>query len=367
MLNCVTILAGGAGSRLWPASTLQVPKQFMRVASAKSLLLQTLQRAWSLNPSEGILIIGNRDHLDLILLEVSQLPAEEQKKTYILTEPEMRNTAPALFYANQLVRELAGPEAAQLVLASDHLIDPVSALREAVGKALPYLQRQRIFVFGIKPDFPATGYGYIQRGASLSGDSGETCFTVERFLEKPGLETARELIASPFYYWNSGMFLYRADLFDSELRRHCPEIPEQLEGVRANLLEKITVHGLSPVLEASEPIRRAYRNCKSISIDYALMERSGTLAVAIPSFHWSDIGNWDAVSQLETVEPENAVQVGRSGNNYIRSSVPVALCDVSDLIVVEQNGRLLICRKGSSEKVKEASSALEAKIKSSSD
>ncbi|MEM9424494.1 MAG: sugar phosphate nucleotidyltransferase [Spirochaetota bacterium] len=350
-VDCVSILAGGGGTRLWPASTEQHPKQFMKIGGAKSLLLQTLERSWALEPTVGVFVVCNQNYIDEVLQEVALLGQE--RHTYVLPEPCMRNTAAALFYVNQLIEELAGPEAIQLVQTSDHLVSPQPLFAQAISQAVALARSRRIVVFGLEPRYPATGYGYIERGEPL----GKSGFRVERFTEKPDRETAGKFIASGRFYWNSGMFCYPASLLQEEMRAWTPSIPQALAVPKHHLAARLRREGAALLLPASSEIEAAYEHCESISVDYAVMEKSQNLALLPADFHWDDIGSWDMLSTLES-SSQPLVEVGESKGNFVRSSLPVALCDVRDLIVVEENGVLLVCRKGSSELVKEARARL---------
>ncbi len=357
-VDSVSILAGGGGTRLWPASTEQHPKQFMKVAASKSLLLQTIERSWALQPALGVFVICNQRHLNEIHDEIAQLPAEQVRKTYVMSEPFMRNTATALFYANLLIEELAGPQTINLVQTSDHLVGEFHAFNKTIDKAVALAQTQRIVVFGIKPLYPATGYGYIERSTAILEI--EEGFQVERFTEKPTLEEAQEFIASGKYYWNSGMFCYPVGLFCKELTALTPNIPAafgDFKALRNSFIQQLEVKENAILLQPSAQLEAAYNSCESISVDYALMEKTKKLALLPANFDWNDIGSWDVLS---TLEPSSTlvVEVGQSGGNFVRSSLPVALCNVGNLIVVEENGVLLICEKGSTELVKQARTCL---------
>ncbi len=355
-IDCVSILAGGGGTRLWPASTEQRPKQFMNISSPKSLLLQTLERSWALQPRIGVFVICNQQYCDEILCELARLPQQQARSTYVLLEPCMRNTAVALFYANQLMEQVAGPEAVNLVQTSDHLIGPPASFAQAVAQATELACHQKIVVFGLEPRYPASGYGYIERGAALEASSGKA-YQVLRFTEKPNEQLARQFLAQGSFCWNSGMFCYSVGLFREELGRHSPGIVEILGPPSCSLSAQLEEGAVAGVLRPSTELTAAYDNCENISIDYALMEKTEKLALLYANFDWNDIGSWDVLAELEQATEQTKatlVEVGGSTDNFVRSSLPVALCNVSGLIVVEENGMLLICRKGSSELVKEA-------------
>lgn len=379
MLDCVTILAGGGGTRLWPVSTKEKPKQLMNIGSSKSLLLQTLERAWELKPSFGVFIVCGSLYADSIEDEIAKLndPSQRQR-CYILPEPEMRNTAVALYYASQLIRSIVKPDASQLVLASDHLIHPIAEFKNSVGRALEQLANRKIVVFGLVPSQPATGYGYIEQAETLA-DSPQyphiKATAVKRFTEKPNLQRATEFVQQGSFFWNSGMFVYNSEHFQSEMEHYSPEICKNFSGLEASYKAQLRQSGPCQQLVISPALQAAYSACPNISIDYALMEQSKDLALVVASFEWNDIGSWDVLAEVEEQLSQQCadgpslpnfsgreipvVAIGDSKNNYVRSSIPVALCNVSDLIVIESEGTLLICQRGESQQVKEASQKLQ--------
>ena len=366
-IDCVTILAGGGGTRLWPASTEQRPKQFMKIASEKSLLRETVERSWARKPKFGVFVVCNEQHSEQILAELAFLPPEQARRSYVLAEPQMRNTAAALFYAAQLIEQLAGAEAINLVQTSDHLIHTDKRFEQAIYEAAVLAKRQNIVVFGLKPNYPATGYGYIERGEPIAAHKNKDVdaggYRVLRFTEKPDAKQAAQFVESGRYYWNSGMFCYPVGLFCDELRALTPSVPAALEAGCSGLPQHLQQHGGMQLLLPSQPLAQGYQVCEPISVDYAVMEKSRRLALVCANFSWNDIGSWDVLAGLESKAQKAAIaEVGDASGNFVRSNLPVALCNVRDLIVVEENGVLLICAKGSSELVKEARARLRSRM-----
>ena len=359
LLDCVTILAGGGGTRLWPASTENRPKQFMKIASEKSLLRKTVERSWALKPKVGVFVVCNQQHSKQILAELAFLPPHQARRSYVLVEPQMRNTAAALFYAARLMVQLAGTQAINLVQTSDHLIGTDERFEKAIYQAAALAKSRNIVVFGLKPGYPATGYGYIERGEPIAApknaakDVDTGAYHVLRFTEKPDAKQAAQFVDSGRYYWNSGMFCYPVGLFCDELKALTPSVPAALEAACSGLPQNLQQHGAAQLLPPFEALTNAYKSCEPISVDYAVMEKSRRLALVCADFAWNDIGCWDVLAELESGATAVA-EVGDASGNFVRSSLPVALCNVRDLIVVEENGVLLICAKGSSELVKEA-------------
>ncbi len=350
MVEHVVVLAGGSGTRLWPASQQKRPKQFLDLGQGGSLLLMTLRRARSLNFSGYLCIVTHRDHLEETI-KIRRLLEEEDKnlsgRIVILPEHLGRNTAPAIIYAGFALKVLGHEQDTFLVLPADHNIEPISEFTSDVERAAALAEREWLVTFGIKPTRPETGYGYLEAGAAL----GEG-YLLKRFNEKPDLKSARSFLRAGNHYWNSGMFVYRLDFFLSELYRYTPEVvrPFEMLTVSSSDLEH---------LFDMKTLAKVYGELPSISIDYALMEKSDRCVMVPAAFRWSDVGSWDEVSELYRGS-EDLFTINAEGN-FVYSDIPVALAGVSDLIVVVKNGILLIVRKGDSQGVRD----LVQKIRSS--
>ena len=345
-MDYVFILAGGSGTRLWPASLKQRPKQFIKLVKGESLFQQSLKRAAAVKPASGIIVIALREQYDLIKDDIENC-AEINVPVSILSEPCGRNTAPAIsaavLYANSQLKK--GAEV--LVLASDHLISPLGTFVNDVKITERIIRDNCIATFGIKPSGPDTGFGYIEAGEKL-----EDGFVASNFKEKPDGNTAREYCDKGNYYWNSGMFAFNGNVFLKELKKYCPEILDAFGdfdfGGPAQASGK-----LSKILDNAE-FAECYRNMPSISVDYAVMERSEAAAVLPASFEWSDLGSWDRIFEIigGDIGDTNILPGPDSGGNYVFSDMPVALPGINDLIVVIKNGKCLICKKGGSSLVK---------------
>lgn len=350
MVDNVFILAGGAGTRLWPASNRLVPKQFLKVEKEKSLLLLTIERALSLHINGEIYIITLKEQMSAVITECRKL-GEGREKIVILPEPEPKNTAPAVAAAAGYLRSKGRGAESILVMPADHLILPLDKFADDVEKADRLAKKGLLVTFGIQPFYPATGYGYIEAGSSNG-----TGFSVKRFREKPDQKTAENFITQGNFYWNSGMFVFSLDTFWQELLTYAPDIEKVFRSIgKADAFE--TVQGIGIILH-SKTVREIYAASPKNSIDYAVMEKSKIAAVVPASFDWNDIGSWDEMAEIyahpaagdirDTVFPVEA------SNNYVLSDIPVALCGVDDLIVVQKNGALLICKKGKGQLVKNA-------------
>ena len=358
MVDNVFILAGGSGTRLWPASLNEYPKQFIKVKGKKSLLDLTIERALALDISGEIVIITLKSQMNDVIKECA--PYADTGKIVILPEPVARNTATALTAAAWWVGATGGSSARQstaLILPADHLIEEIEAFKKNTIEADQLAREGFLVTFGIPPLYPETGYGYIKRG-ELHGKG----FKVESFMEKPDLNTAKQFVDDGNYFWNSGMFVFKMDTFLNEIEKHSPDIAASFAKLN-NVQEPVFKHGFKIIMDSAE-VEKAYSLSPSISIDYAVMEKTPLSAMVLAEFSWNDIGSWD---QFETIiknfEWTELFEVG-SSNNSVFSDIPVALCGVENLIVVIKNGKALVCKKGDSQKVKELRAIIEGQERS---
>lgn len=345
MVKHVIIMAGGAGKRLWPESCANRPKQFMQVMGDKSLFGGTLERAAALGIEGRIVVVTNQKYKDLTLKEFEIFPEELQKRCVVLCEPRPRNTSPALMYAARWLAEFESPEDTALVLAADHIITEIDKFSAAVEAASSLAEKGFIVPFGIVPQSPETGYGYIE-----AGDSDGEGYEVHSFKEKPDKKTAEEFLAAGNFYWNSGMFVYSMKVFLAEMEKHTPEQINAFASLTVDDMKSETA-GLSVCSDVNSSVEKAFDSAESISIDYALMEKTKEIRAVKGMFSWNDVGSWDVIADLYPREVDTAVE---AKGNYVLSDIPVSICGVDDLIVVARNGKLLICRKGKSQLVKEA-------------
>ena len=351
MVDHVIIMAGGAGKRLWPASNNSKPKQFMTVQGEDSLFLGTVKRAAALNIPGKILVVTHQDHVRAAIDDSFLLPLDIRKKLVLLAEPQARNTGPALAYAGAWLKEITrDPEASVLVLAADHLIQDVRQFARDVEDASVLAAQNYLVVYGIKPDFPSTGYGYIEAGEETSSG-----FKVLSFKEKPDQSRAEEFLKAGNYLWNSGMFTYKLSLFEKEMLAGSPDMLNPF--LPALACPDSTVENDVTVVMPDDALSTLYASLPKESVDYALMEKSSRIAMVRSGFDWNDVGSWDVIADLN---PPSGVPVftGGSKSNFVYSDIPVALCGVEDLIVVIKNGMALVCRKGESQLVKDAAEAL---------
>jgi mannose-1-phosphate guanylyltransferase len=340
------ILSGGAGSRLWPYSTEDTPKQFLSFTGAKSLFRLTLERVSDREQFDRPIVVGNIRHASLCERELSL----EGRQGRLILEPCARNTAAAIAMAAAAACESHGDDVLLLVMPSDHVIEDVAAFHEGVRLGEAAARAGHLVTFGIRPTSPDTGFGYLEGGSDLAGIPGAK--QVVRFIEKPQLELAQEMVADGQHLWNAGIFLFRAGTFLEEVMLHAPEI-----GAAAKQAIAAGRHHGSSIIADSD----ALENCPSESVDYAVMEHSSRVAVVPISPGWSDLGSWDALAQLlETPLAHGPITVVDCDDCYIRSDgVQVAALGVRDLIIVASGQRLLILPRGRSQEVKKLLSAME--------
>ncbi|MBN2509780.1 MAG: mannose-1-phosphate guanylyltransferase [Spirochaetales bacterium] len=349
MIDNVLILAGGSGTRLWPVSSSRRPKQYItinRKGSRKSLLELTLDRAAALS-ARRIMVITLKSQASLVEEAMSAWKAGfsgRLPELYILPEPQARNTAPAITAGVSYFSSVFG-DGVNLVLPSDHLISPFEAFAEDCERASVLAEAGRIVTFGIKPRNPETGYGYIE-----SGQAYKSGYEVERFCEKPDLETARRFVDEGIFYWNSGMFVFSSSVYLKELETCAPDVHRVFAPVYSNERGRETGDGIFRVLDDGDTAA-LYEQSPSISVDYAVMERTEKAAMVDATCEWNDIGSWDEFARLFPEGAGDSWEIDGSGN-YVYSDVPVALVGVEDLVVAVQDGKVLICRKGSSQAVK---------------
>jgi mannose-1-phosphate guanylyltransferase/mannose-6-phosphate isomerase len=343
------ILSGGSGSRLWPLSRSLFPKQLLALAGERSLIQDTVLR------TEGAgfappLVICNTEHRFLIAEQLRETNVSPQA---IILEPVGRNTAPAAAIAALMIAE-KDPDGLLLLMPADHIVRNRTAFLEAVSRAAKCAQQDRLVTFGITPDSPETGYGYIRRGQPLKGLDGS--FQVERFVEKPDAATAAGYVASGDYDWNSGLFLFKASLLLAELERLEPELLVHCREALAKGARDLDFFRLE---------QASFAKAKAISIDYAVMERTDKAAVVPVEMGWSDIGSWEA---LWTTASRDASGNATRGdvlhhgvrNSYLRSEGPlVAAVGVEDMVVVATQDAVLVSHKSASQDVKRIVEQLE--------
>lgn len=347
----VVIMAGGIGSRFWPYSRNSYPKQFLDVLNTgKSLLQMTVERFKTICPPENIYIVTNKDYEGLVAEQLPELQPDQ-----ILSEPVRRNTAPCVAFAAYKIRR-KNPDATMVVAPSDHAIFHETEFVRSIEKALNAAEQgNKLITLGIKPNRPETGYGYIQ----YIEDAGAEMKKVKTFTEKPQLELARKFIESGDFVWNAGIFIWRAKDIVTAFEKYLPE--------QAEIFEEGEEVYYTP---DEEPfIRKAYSQCKNISIDYGIMEKADNVYVLLADFGWSDLGSWNSLHEIhEKKDKDNNVI---DGNVLIFDSKECMLKGDDDRLIVVQGleGYLvaqcddvtLICKKDDEQRFREYVSEVKSK------
>jgi mannose-1-phosphate guanylyltransferase len=342
------ILSGGSGTRLWPVSRPERPKQLLPLTADETMLQLTAVRTQGFEGASvgSPILVSNAVHADIIDEQLRQSGISDYQ---VILEPIGRNTAPAI----ALAALVAQADDALLVMPSDHVIADLPAFHEAIARALPLVAKGWLVTFGITPDGPETGYGYIQTG-KLCGDR---VHEVLRFVEKPDVANAERMLAEGSHAWNAGIFLFRADAYLNAMEKHQSDMMAVVQSAMADA-KRDGAHIF--------PDAMAFHACPSDSVDYAIMERETQVACVPVSMGWSDVGSWDSLHAVSTrCTDENAVRGDAlllgARNCLVHSDGPrVTLVDVDDLIVVVSQGEIMILKRGESQKVRKVTEAIKA-------
>jgi len=332
---CAVIMAGGSGTRLWPLSRASHPKQFLSLHDNATMLQSTVMRLKELDIQSSVTIC-NEEHRFFV---AEQLRAIDKLGSIIL-EPVGRNTAPAIALAALLVED----DPLLLVLAADHVIQDEAAFTSAVYSAIPLAESGKLVTFGIEPNEPHTGYGYIKRGEQK--DAG---FAVDHFVEKPSAEIAENYVSSGDYYWNSGIFLFKTSKYLEELKNFRPDIYDACES---------SVAGMQTDLDFLRVDKEKFESCPSESADYAVMEKTKDAVVVPLDAGWSDIGSWSSLWDISEKDVNGNVTQGdvmlhSSNNSYVRTDGKlVAAIGVDDLVIVSTKDVLMVSHKDSVQDIK---------------
>ena len=344
--NYCVIMAGGVGSRFWPFSRNEKPKQFLDFfGTGRSLLQMTIDRFRPIVPIENILIVTNVAYREQVLEQIPDLRSNQ-----VLCEPARRNTAPCIAYAVARIKSMSkGSHANIVVAASDHLILQEDVFRDVIAKCFSFIEKNDALVtLGMKPTRPETGYGYIQMGDEVSG---EAMCKVKAFTEKPNLDLAEKFVESGDFLWNSGIFIWNLRTIEAALQEHMPELSRKfMQGA-----DKMGT------IDEDAFIQEMFPTCPSISIDYGLMEKAQNVYVMPSDFGWSDLGTWGSLYELsEKDESENvtlhsdATFYDSRGNIVTLPAGHLAVIQgLEDCIVAEANGVLLICKRKDEQQIRQ--------------
>ncbi len=332
------IMAGGVGTRFWPLSRESKPKQFLKILSEKSMLQMTVDRLLPKIRMEDIYVVTARSQVELTKKHLPQLPEEN-----IIIEPFGMNTAPCIALSAQYLARKYDKSEKMIVLPADHLIgrrdDFLASLEVGEGSA----ELDNLVTFGIKPDYPATGFGYIEAGEKID-DQG---FFVKQFKEKPDLETAKTFLKAGNFFWNSGMFMWKIETILKAFQDYLPKVSQVLERIEV----KWNTEGLTA------DISTEYAEMPKLPVDIGIMEKAEKRVVIPVDYGWSDVGSWKALYDVSPKDENNNVlkcksEIIESKKNYVNSDKFVALIGVENLIIIDTTDALLISRKVDSEQVK---------------
>lgn len=347
--NHLVIMAGGVGSRFWPMSTADRPKQFIDVLGVgKSLLQLTYQRFGDFCPLDNVWVVTNKKYVALVHEQLPDIPAEN-----ILQEPCRRNTAPCIAYVSWRIKA-RDPKANVVVTPSDHIVTDETEFRRIIGLCMDFTEdSDAIVTLGMKPNRPETGYGYIKADLSMSSLRQKEIFRVDKFKEKPDYDTAKEYIKDSSYFWNAGIFIWSVSTIVNAFRVYQPAI--------AKIFENLTpVYGTA---EEQARIDAVYPECENISVDYAIMERVEEIFVCPADFGWSDLGTWGSL-QMQTKRDlygnsliGHNIQMYESHNCIVHTlqQKQVVIQGLDNYIVAEKDGILLICKLEEEQRIKQFS------------
>lgn len=347
--NHLVIMAGGVGSRFWPMSTEDKPKQFIDVLGVgRSLMQLTYDRFKGVCPAENVWVVTNAAYVETVAEQLPEIP-----RGNILSEPCRRNTAPCIAYVSWRIK-VQDPNANIVVTPSDHVVMNVPEFQRVITSSLNFAsETDAIITLGMKPTRPETGYGYIEADLAQQSLRNKEIFRVDSFREKPNLETAKEYISHSNYYWNAGIFIWNVRTIVNAFRMYQPLIAATFE-------EIIPVMGTE---NEQKVVDEKYPECENISVDYAILEKAEEIFVFPADFGWSDLGTWGSLQTLSKKDEEgNAiisqnVKLFESSNCIVNveGAKQVAIQGLNGYIVAERDGRLLICKLSDEQRIKEFS------------
>lgn len=338
------ILSGGAGTRLWPLSRAERPKQFLPVVTDRSMMQETILRTAMMPNVQGPLVVASEAHGDMVAQQMAEIGV---RPSAILLEPEGRNTAIAIAIAAHWIAKAQG-DGLMLVMPSDHVIADLPSFHAAIEQATPAALAGHLVTFGIRPSHPETGYGYIERGDVLDDLCG--VHRVAQFVEKPDRDVAERYVAGGEHYWNGGIFLFSAQSYLSELALYAPAIAAAGAGAMADAAYDATM---------VRPVPTTFRSSPSMSIDYAVMEKTGRAVVIPVDMGWSDVGSWDALWAVRDRDANNnslndgTLTIDSTGNLiYVDGGPPVAALGMHDCVIISTAGNVLVMPRDRSQDVK---------------
>ncbi len=347
--NHLVIMAGGVGSRFWPMSTIERPKQFIDVlGTGKSLLQLTVERFEGIVPAENVWVVTNVQYAAIVQEQLPEMP-----KNHILCEPCRRNTAPCIAYVSWRIKS-RDPKANIVVSPSDHVVMNTQEFQRVIKDSLAFTaDTDAIVTLGIKPNRPETGYGYIQADLSSNSLRNKEIFRVDSFREKPDIETAKEYISQKNYYWNAGIFIWNVSTIVNAFRIYQPQMAKIFEGM-------LPVYGTD---KEQQEIDRLFPECENISVDYAIMEKAEEIFVYPADFGWSDLGTWGSLQQQSKkdlygnacIGPDITMFESRNCIIHTTQEKRVVIQGLDGYIVAENDDTLLICKLSEEQRIKQFS------------
>lgn len=341
---CALIMAGGKGTRFWPLSTEEKPKQFLNLIGDNTMIQMTVDRIKPIIPLERIFVSTGEMYVDLVKEQLPELPERN-----IIVEPQGRNTAPCIALSAFVINRYYN-DATMVVLPSDHLIKDENEFRKVVTSADEFVKGnyESIITLGMEPSRAETGYGYIRCSDEAVKVNKHKVVKVDAFVEKPNKEKAEIYLAEGNYLWNGGMFLWNVNNILNQMKKYSPNTYNALEVIETIEEEKL-----------QEIINENYKNTEAISIDYAVLEKSSDIHVIPSNFGWDDVGSWEALDRYRDKDEDGNVLVGDTktvdgeNNLVISSSQRVVVEGLSDIYVIEHDGKILVGRKSNVANVKE--------------
>ncbi len=344
-------MAGGRGERFWPLSTERVPKPFIGLIGKKTFIELTVERARSIVPIEHISIVLGKGHVPVARTCLPGLPQGN-----FIVEPVGRDTAPCIALAASIVKS-KNPDGVRVILPSDHFVPDEKKFTALIKEAIKIARsRNDLITIGITPDRPETGYGYIKSGKSVTAPRGPDCFEVDRYVEKPNITKARRYIKEGGFYWNAGIFVWRASVLLDALQLHMPKMHE---GIME--FQKAAVSRRFKKADA------LFAGLEKVSIDYGLMEKAKNVLVIPATFSWDDVGTWTALCRVLPTDTDgnvitgNAVVLDTSNSVIISGDKPVAVLGVSDVVIVVSDNGILVCDASKVQEVRRITQILSEK------
>lgn len=341
-------MAGGTGTRLWPRSRKERPKQLLNIVSERTMLQETYERLRPLIPDERIFVVTNDGYVDIVRQQVPTLPPGN-----VIGEPEGHGTAPCIGLGALYLQRL-DPQGVMAVLTADHLIREEAAFRRALQAAAQVAEAGHLVTLGIQPTHPETGYGYIQRGDLLQRVGGYDAYRVRRFTEKPDRDKAEDFVASGEYYWNSGMFVWQVSVILREMARLMPRLYAQL----------MEINDALGTPREREVLERVWATVEDQTIDFGIMERAEDVAVIPVDIGWSDVGSWATLFELLPSDGNNNVVIGEHFGVETHDTLIysprrlIATVGIQDLVIVDTDDALLVCPRDRAQEVKALVDAL---------